>query len=169
MLGVRRSTSNLVCYAEVGYPTPQEFYIYTQHKYFHRMWVERSPMHDDPLSLAIRVAINAKTHTGKIENEFIQNRVLSKPALINNVHTMVTDSVASRRFIYKEINPTCQVHEIYRKRHLIYENHRISFTKFRVCGHSLEVETGRWNIEERLCRCTNRKTCSGGVSFNRTI
>lgn len=102
--------------------------------------------------------LSTQRHT---RGKLIQNRVLSKSALINNVHTMVTDSVASRCLVYKEINPTCQVHEIYRTRHSINESHRISFTRFRVCGHSLAVETGRWNrrgrgrlpIEERLCRC----------------
>lgn len=161
MLGVRRSTSNLVCYAEVGYPTPQDFIKWTQQKFFHRMWVERSNMLDDPLSLAIRVAVNARTHTGKVVNEFINNRVLSKSALMNDVHTKITDSVTSRCLVYKEMNPNYQVHEIYRTRHSINEINRISFTRFRVCGHSLAIETGRWNrrgrgrlpIEERLCRC----------------
>ena len=118
-------------------------------------------MHDDPLSLAIKIAVNAKTHTGNIVNEFIQKRVLSKPALIANVHSIIADSVASRCLVYKEINPDFEVHDIYRTRHLINESHRVSFTRFRVCGHSLAVETGRWNrrgrgrlpIEERLCMC----------------
>ncbi|KAK7074213.1 hypothetical protein SK128_018360, partial [Halocaridina rubra] len=45
--------------------------------------------------------------------------------------------------------------------HTINELHRLSFTRFRVCGHSLVCETGRWNRrgrgrllpEERLCMC----------------
>lgn len=44
---------------------------------------------------------------------------------------------------------------------MINEFHRISFTRFRVSGHSLAIETGRWNrkgkgrlpVEERLCEC----------------
>lgn len=62
---------------------------------------------------------------------------------------------------YKEINPHFTVHDIYKQKHVINEFHRISFTHFRVCGHSLAIETGRWNrrgrgrlpVVERLCKC----------------
>ena len=41
------------------------------------------------------------------------------------------------------------------------DRYRISFTRFRLSGHSLAIETGRWNrrgrgrlpVEERLCEC----------------
>ena len=43
---------------------------------------------------------------------------------------------------------------------------RVSFTRFRVSGHSLAIETGRWNrrgrgrlpVEERLCVCGQVQT-----------
>lgn len=51
---------------------------------------------------------------------------------------------------------------------MISENefHRISFTRFRVSGHSLSVETGRWNrrgsgrlpVDEHLCVCGSVQT-----------
>lgn len=70
-------------------------------------------------------------------------------------------SESSRRKIYKEINPDFGVHQVYNVRHTIHETQRISFTQFRVSGHSLACETGRWNrrgrgripMEERLCVC----------------
>ena len=59
------------------------------------------------------------------------------------------------------MNPTFSVHDIYVKRQTVNDIYRSSFTRFRVSGHSLSIETGRWNkrgrgrlpLEERLCRC----------------
>ena len=59
------------------------------------------------------------------------------------------------------MNPTFTVHDIYKKRHAVNDIHRMSFTRFRVSGHTLAIETGRWNrrgrgrlpLEERLCKC----------------
>ena len=52
-------------------------------------------------------------------------------------------------------------HEIYVTKTNINENHRISWTRMRVSGHSLAVEEGRWNrrgrgrlpLEEHLYEC----------------
>ena len=71
-------------------------------------------------------------------------------------------SDSSRRRVYcNAINNILDVHDIYFKKHNIFEIHRIAFTRFRVSSHSLAVETGRWNrrgrgrlpLEERLCSC----------------
>ena len=166
LLGVRRTTSNQVCYAEAGYPSLPDFIRQKQHKFFHKMWSERSTMHDDPLSFAIRVTTQANTHTGKFIKELLSNEVPSMTSLITKVHTAINASNSSRCLVYKEINPSFTVHDIYRKKHVIDEFQRISFTRFRTCGHSLAVETGRWNrrgrgrlpVEERLCPCGQVQT-----------
>ena len=82
-------------------------------------------------------------------------------ALVENVHNAIANSDSSRCLVYKDINPSFLVHDIYKTKHVINEFHRVSFTRFRVSGHSLAVETGRWNrrgrgrlpVEERLCVC----------------
>ena len=64
------------------------------------------------------------------------------------------------------INVNLTVHDIYTKRHNVFESHRVAFTRFRVSSHSLAVETGRWNrrgrgrlpVEERLCPCGEIQT-----------
>ena len=65
LLGVRKSTTNIVCYAEAGYPTLQDMVKFRQHKFYHKMWQERSDMRDDPLNFAIRLVCDSNTHTGK--------------------------------------------------------------------------------------------------------
>lgn len=63
--------------------------------------------------------------------------------------------------MYKDLNPTLTTHDIYTRRQTLNEFHRFEFTRFRVSGHTLAIETGRWNRrgrgrlppEERLCTC----------------
>ena len=166
LLGVRRTTSNQVCYAEAGYPSLPDFIRYKQHKFFHEMWSERSTMPDDPLSFAITSTTQANTRTGKFIKELLENEVPSMTSLIEKVHSAITASNSSRCLVYKEINPHFTLHDIYKTKHVINEFQRISFTRFRICGHSLAVETGRWNrrgrgrlpVEERLCSCGQVQT-----------
>ena len=91
----------------------------------------------------------------------INNNVQDKSVILKNVHTLILNSDASRSNIYKEINPNFIVHSIYTTRHAINDLYRIAFTRLRVSGHNLAIETGRWNrrgrgrlpVEERLCVC----------------
>ena len=70
-------------------------------------------------------------------------------------------SDSSRNITYKEMNPDLTVHDVYTCRHGVREDHRISFSRFRLSAHWLAVEVGRWNrrghgrlpLEERLCPC----------------
>ena len=161
LLGVRRTTPNLVCYAELGYPSLTDLLKYRQHKFFNKMWCERSNMVDDPLSFSINTVIDANSPVGKIVRDMIHNNVPKMSDLLVNVHNAITTSDASRCNVYKVINPGFVVHEVYTKKHTINDLQRKSFTRFRVCGHNLAVETGRWNrrgrgrlpMEERLCVC----------------
>ena len=62
---------------------------------------------------------------------------------------------------YKQVNPDFRVHDIHRDNVNINDLERIYWTRMRVNGHSLAVESGRWNrrgrgrlpLEERLCSC----------------
>ena len=86
--------------------------------------------------------------------------------LLKNVHDRILASSGSRCVVYRTLNPTFGLHAMYKDRHTIDDRHRMSFTRFRVSGHSLNVETGRWNrrgrgrlpMEERLCVCGQVQT-----------
>ena len=160
MLGVRRSTPNQVCYAEAGYPTLPDLIRHKQLKFFSKMWSERSRMNDDPLALAIKLCTDCNTPTGRLVSELV-NQIPNISSLSENVRDFVAHSATTRCLVYQEMNPTFETHPIYTTKHSINELHRISFTRFRVSGHSLQIETGRWNrrgrgrlpVEERLCGC----------------
>ena len=85
---------------------------------------------------------------------------------MQRVRNEIAASTSSRRMVYKDINPELSVHSIYRHKHAVNDIHRISFTQFRVSGHSLVCETGRWNQrnrgrlarDERLCVCGSVQT-----------
>ena len=161
LLGVRKNTSNLVCYAELGYPSLPDLIQHKQHRFLRKLWQERSEMADDPWSFVVKLISTRNTPVARAVNKYIQDNVRDMSTLVNNVHRAIATSDTSRCNTYMDINPTMTVHEIYRARHAVNDLHRISFTRFRVSGHSLAIETGRWNrpgrgrlpIEERLCVC----------------
>ena len=166
LLGVRKFTCNDVCYAESGYPPLKDLIEFKQHTFFRAMWQERSAYNDDPLFFVLNLVKGSNTATGKLVREFINNNVKNLSAAMDRVTSSIAHSDSSRRVIYRDINPNLGVHDIYKIKHTINENHRLSFTKFRVSGHSLMCETGRWNrrgrgrlpLEERLCVCGNIQT-----------
>uniref|UniRef100_A0A0P4VRG8 Reverse transcriptase domain-containing protein n=1 Tax=Scylla olivacea TaxID=85551 RepID=A0A0P4VRG8_SCYOL len=166
MLGVRKTTPNIVCYAEVGLPSVSDLIKVKQHKFFRNIWLERSGMNDDPLILAIRVTLASRTPTSRNIDTFINTEPLSMSTIIENVCNDIAHSDSSRCKTYKEINPQFKVPDLYKQKHLVNDLHRISFTRFRLCGHRLAIETGRWNrrgrgrlpVEERLCSCGGIQT-----------
>ena len=66
--------------------------------------------------------------------------------------------MSSRTIVYKTLNPDLTVDKVYCKRTYLKEMHSIAYSQFRVSGHWLAIETGRWNrrgrgrllVEERL-------------------
>lgn len=166
MLQVRRSTSNLVCYAESGYPCLEDLVKQKQHKFFDTMWRERQELDDDPLMLVIRMVKATNTPAAKLINGFLSNVVPTDNDIMNTVRDKLRNQTTSRCIVYKDINPDLVVNNIYKNKHTINEFHRIAFTRFRVSGHNLAIETGRWNrrgrgrlpVEERLCECGQVQT-----------
>ena len=166
LLGVRKSTCNDVCYVEAGYPPLQDLVRYKQHKFVKAMWQDRYLYDDDPLVFVIKVVKSTTTCTGKMLRDFLNNDVTELSEVMQRVRNGIIDSNTSRRITYKAINPDLSTHYVYKEKHNINERDRLSFTQFRVSGHSLACETGRWNrrgrgrlpLEERLCSCGNIQT-----------
>ena len=98
------------------------------------------------------------TCTERYVSSLIHDDVQSMDIMMDNVRNLIRESVGSRCNTYRDINPTLETLEMYTKKHSVNELHRLEFTRFRVSGHSLAIETGRWNrrgrgrlpIEERL-------------------
>ena len=166
LLGVRRTTSNQVCYAEAGCPPLADLVKYEQHKFFRNKWSEREYLVDDPLIFAINLIKSYNNPISRHIIYFTGNEVTPLSVAMDSLRASISQSASSRCVVYKEINPTCSVHSLYVNKHNINEAHRIAFTRFRVSGHSLAIETGRWNrrgrgrlpLEERLCVCGEIQT-----------
>ena len=166
LLGVRRSTCNDVCYVESGYMPLKDLVGLKQNTFFRSMWQERSGNEDDPLLFVMNLASRSNTVTGRLVREYMNNDPKDRSSVMESVRDNIIRSDSSRRVTYKDLNPSLVVHEIYRTKHTVDENHRLSFTRFRVSGHSLMCETGRWNrrgrgrlpLEERLCQCGEIQT-----------
>ena len=68
-----------------------------------------------------------------------------------------TDS--SKRITYMKMNPSFSQHKVYESEH-VPEYMRISFTRFRLSSHELNIEKGRWSRvpkENRKCLCDQDK------------
>ena len=102
---------------------------------------------------------------GKTVSYMIDSHVPTMSSQKCNIFDAKTNSQTTRCNVYKTINPQYKVHDVYVKIQVINDIHGISFTRFRVCGHRLAVETGRWNrrgrgrlsLNERLCVCGYRQ------------
>ena len=77
---------------------------------------------------------------------------------IQNRMTRVERSKRTKLIMYRSINPTFEIHPIYKDKCGVDDYLRIAFTRFRTSSHRLRIETGRWARiapERRLCQCGN--------------
>lgn len=161
LLGVRMSTCNEICYLELGMPPVKAIVAQKQRKYFRNMWSERRAMDDDPWTHVVRLVLESDTLTSRRVFDLIHRDADDFGEAMAAVKLSVRSSNSSRRATYALLNPSFSVHDVYLQRKFINDVFRGSFSKLRVSGHSLAVETGRWNmrgrgrlpLEERLCPC----------------
>ena len=116
LLGVRKTTPNVVCYVKSDYPSLPDLVRYKQHNFFKKMLDERFGMHDDPLCLVIRKVTVANTPIGKLVGEMIREEVSDVSVLLERSKSCIIESNASRCIVYKDINPTLTTHDIYTQR-----------------------------------------------------
>ena len=155
------TTCTDVCYAELGYSPLKSLVVARQRKFFQRLWWERRRMSDDPWAHALNLTLATNTPTSKHIQNLINNSLDDIKAGIQSVKQSILNSSSSRRLTYKVLNPTLTVHEVYKCRGKVNEVHRVAFSRPRVIGHTLAIETGRWNrrgrgrleVAERLCPC----------------
>ena len=122
---------------------------------------ERQGYEDDPLMFAVNLAMEANIVPGVTIQNFLNTGVPDSRSLMRCVYECIAASNGSRCVTYRTINPSFTLHSVYTERHAINDRWRMSFTRFRVSGHTLAIESGRWNrwgrgrlpVEERLCTC----------------
>lgn len=161
LLGVRGTTCNEMCYVELGYPPLKELVRSKQRKFFETIWQQRSNMTDDPLIFAINVTLNERYNTKTFVSDLLFHHKDDIAVAMESLKQNIILSDSSRKITYKEINPALTRHELYTCRHGVREDHRLSFSRFRLSAHWLAVEVGRWNrrgrgrlpLAERLCPC----------------
>ena len=161
MLGVRKTTCNDICYVEAGYPSLQHLVKYKQHKFFYRIWRERSNLDDDPLIFVIKTVTETNIPTSKLVKKYISEEAVTLESQRQSMINVLQASESSRRLTYKYMNPHFKINRVYNTRHSVNDIHRISFTRFRVSSHNLICEMGRWNKqgrgrlppEDRVCEC----------------
>ena len=166
LLGVRMTTCTDVCYVELGYPPLRSIIMSKQRKLFQRLWEERRGMSDDPWVHAVRLTMTHNTPVSTHINNLINNSVDDVAVGVESIKLSIASSASSRRQSYLVMNPSLALHPIYKSRGNINELHRIAFSRLRVIGHNLAIETGRWNrrgrgrleVAERLCPCGEVQT-----------
>ncbi len=65
LLGVRMSTSNDLCYLELGFPPLRARVTHRQRKIFQSLWSDRRHYTDDPWTHAVNLSLGAGTPTGR--------------------------------------------------------------------------------------------------------
>ncbi len=160
------STCTDVCYVELGLPPVKYLVMAKQRKFFQRLWDERQLMVDDPWTHAVKLVRATNISTSKYIDGLIRNKIDDVNAGVESVKLAVSTSLSSRRVTYRLLNPDLEVDELYLKKGNVKEIYRVAYSQFRLSGHKLAVETGRWNrrgrgrlpAEERLCPCGEVQT-----------
>ena len=129
---------------ESGYPSLRALIKSKQKAFFQSMITERKDMLDDPFMYAVRLTRDKnRTMNGYLEclqncDDFIEKDRLSRIA-------RVRASTQTKSVTYRSINPTMDVHTIYKDCAEPVDDYlRMSFIRFRTSSHRLNIETGRW-------------------------
>ena len=156
LLGIRSQITADVVLLESGYPSLRALIKSKQKAFFQNMINERKDMMDDPFMHAVRLTQDKnRTMNGYLEclnncDDFIAKDRLERIA-------RVRASERSKSVTYRSINPTMDVHPIYKDCAEPVDDYlRMSFTRFRTSSHRLRIETGRLSRtprERRLCQC----------------
>ena len=167
LLGVRYNTCTDLCLVEAGFPPVEAVIKHRQKSLLKRIWAERRHMHDDPFAHAMRIVLASRYVTSTYVTQLLEEDEDVVALAVQRLQEGIQGSTSSRRVTYRDtINPDLRASPIYSADHLIPEERRKAFSRFRVSSHSLAIETGRWNrrgrgrlpVEERLCPCGQVQT-----------
>ena len=78
--------------AESGFPPVNDLVKHNQHRFFCRIWKERSKCRDDPLVFVINTITSSNTVTGKLITDYISNHVLEIKEAMQSVINSISES-----------------------------------------------------------------------------
>lgn len=170
LLGVRGTTTNLLCLLEGGFPDLDSLILKRRISFITKF--QQSSAGDEPLAVVLNLCKDANTKGYKMLNAALN--YIGDP-VIHSVETLKRQCIDRRGSstkidTYCILNPTLEVHEVY----TIHEEYipdfkRMAFTRFRLSAHRLKIETGRWlrlAREDRLCVCNLEIQDEAHVMFN---
>ena len=140
LLGVRRTTPNLVCLAEIGFPDCRTRIKSAQKRLITNLIQSRRGLEDDPFWFVWKLCEEGNTKAYQYFTSLLDADI--RP--IGTVHTQLRNKRGTKFELYTSvINPALEVHRIYVDPSLDYPHHkRVYFTRLRTSAHSLTVEMG---------------------------
>ena len=121
---------NDLCLAELGYPLLKYFVLQRQMWFFKKMIDSRSGLGDDPLILAINLAQDNGSKMETVIDMVTQSDDYMVWGLIN-LRERIQESERSKYVMYKMVNPSLSVHNVYTRggNEYVPEYLRVSFTR----------------------------------------
>ena len=161
LLGVRTTTANYLCLAEVGLPTVKGYIQDLQAKYFTKILAQRENLVDDPFMFAWVICREKRTPHYVYVSRLLAASCTRENDIAKVKCSIANDNIHSKFRVYKEINPDMSVHPVYGHSKTVPEHQRLCFSRLRLSSHNLRIETGRWSRtprEQRLCACGEVQT-----------
>ena len=155
LLGVRTSTPNNLCLAELGMPPLSALIKHKQAMCIRKLIQTRRDIANDPFMFAFELTRTGNHRMYNHINSILEGDTSLETAL-SNLRANIQASDKTKCVTYSRINPTYTIHEVYSNTGNIPEYIRLAFTRLRLSSHRLRIETGRWSRlarEQRLCEC----------------
>ena len=120
----------------------------------------------NPWVHTVTLVLATNTATWKHTRGLITDIINDSEVGLNLVKRSISDSTFPRRVTYHLPNPDLTVHVCYLRGDNRREHYRNAYSQFRLNGHKLAIESGKWNrrgrgrlpVEDRLCPCRSVQT-----------
>ena len=155
LLGVRKNTSTDLCLIEAGIPPLKHVISKRRCKYLRDM-IELNDL-EQPFTYVYKLCKDNNTPTFRYLSKCLSYDLELNPFVA--IADLIRDRalLSTKLNTYKnELNPSLNVHPIYKSNMFIPDYQRQSFSRIRLISHSLKIETGRWSRiprERRVCPC----------------
>ena len=157
LLGVRSSTTNVLCMVESGRPELSSIILKKRCTFINTF--SKNASGDEPLVHALTICRNANTKMYRMLMH--AKNYIGDPEIHNleklRSHCLARSSNSTKINTYLEMNPYLSTPSIYTSpANTVPDYLRVSYTRFRLSAHRLQVETGRWTRTPRhlrVCTC----------------